>query len=159
MKTLAAIFIAGLTAFGSVGSAVAFSFSPADTHFKLTGTLTITGPQVMGQCNDNTIWRGTTGVPKQPKITYSVFGGSGADCEILRTGLPWQMRATSADKATIIGFGFMPLEAGGIGPCGPGNLFAKINSKGVWTFNGVPLSGGCTVSGSLTSDPPVTVVP
>jgi hypothetical protein len=150
MKAFVALAIASLTTFGTVSSAAAFSFSPPDTHFKLRGALTITDPHT--QCNATRIlWLAT----KSPKIDAAF-----SDCRYTPTGLPWQVRATGLNRATIVGFAFVP-DPGvdQIGPCGPGNLFAKVSSTGVWTFKNSPLPGGCTINGSLTSDPPVTVVP
>jgi hypothetical protein len=152
MKTLAAIAMAGLTTFGAVGSAAAFSFSPPDTPLKLRGTLTITGPQGAFQCE--VVWRGTSGHPR-PQLFQAI-----SDCRYNPTSLPWRLRATALNKATILDFAFVPIPGqDALGPCGPGDLFAKVSSTGVWSFKNSPLPGGCTINGSLTSDPPVTIVP
>jgi hypothetical protein len=154
MRTVVSIAVMSLLA-GAASSAGAYSFSPIDTFASLKGTLTLYP---------------TSGTPFKCKVFARVFTGKGTPFRDLPRiisisttshlgpcnsvefeGVPAGVVASGAHKGSFGGGGWLlPARAS----CTITQTTFYDKSSGVWT---IPV-GNC-VSGSLTSKPPVTIVP
>jgi hypothetical protein len=152
VKTLATIGLAGIVAIGAPLSASAFSFSPPDSYGKLKGKLTLF-PDDGAPFACKVVMRVFTGkgtsINQLPKIISARTTATAGNCHaIIFNGFPWLMGASSLTTG-----GFGPLTFTGFGNCSaPTTTFS--DNAGVWT---IP-TGGC-IAGTLTSTPPITIVP
>jgi len=154
MKPAIAIVAASLTSFGIAATpAAAYHLSPAG-NFTGDGTTSATKNGISLPCKAH--FTGTVSKSGVGHVTGGSFkdnGGVGCG-QVGLQNLPWKAAARTAYKAIIYNVKF----TSPIGDCGPGNL--PIHSaNGVITFKAVPLPGGCTVSGKITTNPKVSIVP
>ena len=155
MKPAILLGAAGLISLGIVGTtpAAAYHLSPAG-NFTGDGTTSATKNGVSLPCKAH-----FTGKVTNAGVGY-ITGGSftdngGVGCTSVKLiNLPWKAVAKTARKVIIKNVQFNSP----IGDCGPGNLPVKA-VNGVVSFTDVPLAGGCTVSGSITTSPKVSIVP
>jgi hypothetical protein len=148
--------VSGL-ALASAGSASAqvYEWSPQKTATRLTGTLTFiptddNGPQfqckVVLNFRTGNVKRGADALPE---IISATTKGKG--CETVQfLDLPWDVGATTPGTGTITRFGWSAATEGCEDLDGAGFLSMP---DGTWTFVGACLEG------TLTSNPPVTIVP
>jgi hypothetical protein len=153
MKRALAITAAGLMSFGIVGpaTAAAYHLSPENAKFKGTGTTSATKSGITLNCNAK--FKGKVGPTGVGKITAGSFTGELGCSAVGLGGLPWKAAATSQTNATIYNVSF----TSPIGNCGPGDIATTLQN-GVITFTNVALAGGCTVSGSITTNPKLSIV-
>ncbi len=151
MKTAIAIAAAGLMSFGVVNTAAAYHLTPESTSFTGTGTTSATKNGVTLSCTAN--FTGKVGATGVGKITGGTFSGALGCSSVTLQNLPWTSKAVSATNVKISNVTF----ASPIGNCGPGAL--KVTLKGgVVSFTNLALPGGCTVSGSITTSPTLSIV-
>ncbi len=148
MKTLSRLLLAvaltGLTA----NTALAYQLSPPGISAKLRGTLTFysRGGQQPFKCKV-TFDLKTKGIIKAASVDTP--GG----CNALFFGaFPWFIGVGTANTGQFGPFDF----SGGGGTCNQGIVPFQVNSSGIWTL---PQIGGSCIAGTMTSSPPVTIVP
>jgi hypothetical protein len=143
MKTPIAITLAAL-ALATANTASAYSWSADKTSVKLRGTLTLT-PNEGGQpfkclvVMDLKTKRSIITAVKFPK-----------NCNARFTGLPWNVDILTENSGGFAGGTFVS----GNGDCVTGSTEFTDSGSGIWT-----LASGQCLSGTLTSNPPVTIVP
>jgi hypothetical protein len=154
MKPAILLAAAGLISLGIVGTtpAAAWHLSPPG-KFTGDGKTSATKNGISLPCIAH-----FTGLVNKRGIGY-VTGGSFKDdgkigcATVSLQGLPWKAVATTCCKVVIHNVTFHST----IGDCGPGNLPVHA-SGGVISFKAVPLPGGCTVTGKITTSPTVSIV-
>jgi hypothetical protein len=129
------------------GPASAYQLSPPKTLSHLTGRL-LFSPEggTPFECHVN--WN-----LKTRQRFGQIVGVKQKDnscINVVFVDLPWSIEVNNANGGQIDGGRFV----GGNGSCSLNAVIFSVNSSGVWT---IP-TGGC-VSGTLTSNPPVTIVP
>jgi len=154
MKKAIAITAAGLMSFGTVCAtpAAAYHLIPESTNFTGTGKTSATKNGITLPCTAN--FKGNTNATGVGSITSGSFTGQVGCTSVGLGGLPWKALAKSATKVIIYNVSF----TSPIGNCGPGNLTTKL-TNGVIKFTNVALPGGCTVSGSIKTNPTISIVP
>lgn len=136
--------------------AAGYSFSPVHTQSKLTGALEISAPGNGGSGRCKIVWRGKTHPSGKEFVFPSVvFSGRKPICQIdtdtsTFVFLPSGAQAVQSRQVQLV------LDGPKKGVC-TGVFEATVSPSGLWTF-GSDL-GGCIVTGSLQSTPPITVVP
>ena len=149
MKTIIAI-VAGLS-FGIATPAFAWHLSPESTNFTGKGTTSATKNGITLKCTAN--FTGNVNSTGIGYVTGGTFTGAIGCSSVTLQNLPWKSTAVSATKVKIANVTF----SSPIGNCGPGTVPTTLKS-GVVRFKGVSLSGGCVVSGSLTTSPTLSIV-
>ena len=145
--TILSLGIAGIT------PATAFHLSPAG-DFTADGDTSATKGGVTLPCIAH--FTGTVDSNGIGHITGGSFtdnGGVGCTAVTL-SGLPWKVKAVKKGKVKIYKVTFSTP----IGDCGPGTIPAPLK-KGVLSFTAVPLQPDCSISGSLTTSPKISIVP
>lgn len=152
MKTAIAIAAAGLMSFGVIDTAsAAFELNPESTSFTGTGTTSATKNGITLMCNAT--FKGKVNSAGVGKVTGGSFSGQVGCSSVGLSNLPWKSVAINATQVKIHNVTF----TSPIGNCGPGNLTVGL-SGGVISFNNQALPGGCTVSGSITTTPSLSIV-
>lgn len=150
MKLQSILTATALTACLMGQSALGYTLAPPKTTSTLTGTLTLL-PQQSGQpltCDVRFVLR--THERKPPEISGAYVKGKGLCSQVgFFSSPPWQVDANSATGGGIKGGGWTV----GFEGCGIPSTGFSVNSSGVWT-----LTPGC-YSGTMTANPPVTIVP
>jgi hypothetical protein len=145
MKTLPSLLLSVALIAATATAASAYSLSPPDTRARLKGTLTFT-PNEGGHPFTCRI---VLDIKTQGEIR-AIKLPSG-DCAALHfQDLPWGISVNSATSGTI---GTVSFDSSSGNCIQDFNQF-QDNASGVWTFP----AGQC-FSGTLKSDPPVTIVP
>ena len=152
--TILAAVLGSAAAFGPTDSASASSFSPTSTKFTATGATVLMKAGYSISCTAKL--RGDIDKLGKAKIESASFTGSTACADSTTGGLPWRFAATSTDRGTIIG---VTLTPGPLGVCGPGKIPITLILSGTISFYDAPLGGGCAMSGSLKTTPPITIGP
>jgi hypothetical protein len=155
MNSTIAFAAAGLISLGIVGStpAAAFHLSPTG-NFTGEGKTSATKNGVTLPCIAHFTGKVTTaGVGYVTSGTFTDNGGIGCT-SVKLSHLPWRAVAVNARRARIANVTF----TSPIGNCGPGYLPVALKN-GVIRFTTVALPGGCTVSGTITTSPKVSIVP
>jgi hypothetical protein len=154
MKTALVITAAGLMSFGIAGitPAAAYHLSPESTSFTGAGKTSATKNGVSLPCKAS--FTGHVDSSGVGWVDSGTFTGQVGCSTVGLQNLPWKSLAKSAKKVTIFNVTF----TSPIGNCGPSKLPVKL-VNGVITFNTVPISGGCTVSGKITTTPALSIVP
>jgi hypothetical protein len=157
MKTAIALTAASLVSFGIAGvttPAAAYHLSPTGS-FVGDGDTSATKNGITLPCHAH-----FTGMVNKRGIGY-VTGGSFTDngatgCKkVTLQDLPYKSRVKSATRVIILNAKFNgPLTL----DCGPSNVPTTLKN-GVITFTAVPMAGGCTVSGKITTTPTLSIVP
>ena len=156
MKIAIVIAAAGLTAFTMAATpAAAWKITPSG-DFTADGTTSATKNGVTLPCKAH--FTGTVNAHGIAHITSGEFtdngGPPGACGAVQLANLPWKTAARTAKAAKIYNVQFTTP----IGSCGPGAMPVRVRSGGVIVFTAVPLAGGCTVSGNLTTTPQLSIV-
>ncbi|WP_394828109.1 hypothetical protein [Pendulispora albinea] len=141
-----------LSAFSS-DSNLSFRLDPPSTNFTATGAMKLTKGLVTADCTAT--FTGSTDANGNGSVSEATFSGGLLCGNLTATGFPWAVTPTSLTNGT---FDNVTVNTS-LGPCGPSNVPATYdNANGTITFTNATLSGGCTVSGTLTTTPKVTVV-
>jgi hypothetical protein len=158
MNTLSTFAIAALVAAGVAAPASAASFTPENTFFSATGPVTISTPQGNLACT-MTAQGIVTGGGEVEFLNASLSGNTAdpTDCFTNTFALtPYYVIGKATRQGEILGVsGFGNIFS----PCGPGGLAFSADDTGVWTLKTTTLQGGCTISGSLTTSPAITIAP
>ena len=152
MKTAAIAITAGLMSFGIVGPAAAYHLSPENASFTGTGTTSATKNGITLKCKAK--FQGHVDSNGVGWVDSGSFTGQLGCTSVGLGNLPWKSLARTATKANIYNVAF----TSPIGNCGPGTVPTKL-VDGIIKFANVPLSGGCTVSGKITTSPTLSIVP
>src|SRR5262249_6980059 len=86
-------------------------------------------------------------------ITSGTFSGQIGCNTVGLQNLPWDGTAVNGQTISIENVTF----PSPIGKCGPGTIAVKLAAGGI-KFNAVPLTGGCMVSGKITTSPTLAIV-
>ena len=151
MKTTIAI-IAGLS-FGILGITPAFAWhlTPENKSFTGSGTTSATKSGITLKCNakfDGNVDSTGTGY-----VDSGSFSGAVGCSTVTLKNLPWKSVAVGRYTVDINDVTF----DSPIGNCGPSTIAVKLRN-GVITFSNVQVSGGCTVSGKITTSPTLKIV-
>jgi hypothetical protein len=150
MKLHRKLVLAALPFAFSAGSASAYQLSPPGIVSHLTGRLLLNPPAgAPFECHVHWKLKTQNGRGKPGKIVAATVVSNKA-CQAAFVLLPWTIEVNDPDDGTILGGSFLNAEGG----CTSGSFGFSLNSSGIWA---IP-AGGC-VSGTLTSNPPVTIVP
>jgi hypothetical protein len=154
MKTIVTFVFAGAVVLGAAPPAAAFKLAPPSTMFSGSGPVTFSSPAGAYECKLSI--RGATSATGLGKITAAVFTpGASACANTAASGLPWKVRAINATTARIINLTINTT----FGACGPATIHVAINGGGLWSIN-TPVPPACaTLSASIPTAPPITIVP
>ena len=150
MKTALAI-IAGV-AFGIAGVTPAFAWhlTPESTNFTGKGNTSATKSGITLACTAN--FKGDTDSAGVGYITGGSFSGELGCSSVTLKNLPWKSVAVGQFAVHIEDVTF----DSPIGNCGPSTIAVKLRN-GVISFSNVQLSGGCTISGRITTSPHISI--
>ncbi|WP_394834960.1 hypothetical protein LVJ94_51520 [Pendulispora rubella] len=130
-----------------------FRLTPASTNFTASGSMTLKKGLVTLNCTAT--FTGATDAAGAGKVTAATFSGGSLCSGLKSAGFPWAVVPSSTTQATVQNVTVNT----SLGACGPSNLAAAYNNtNGSLTFTNAALSGGCSVSGTLTTSPRITVV-
>jgi hypothetical protein len=147
MKTLPGLLMATALALAAATDASAYKLSPPDASVHLHGMMTFT-PNEGGKpftCPVTLDLKTKNGEIKAVKFPKGVFNCEGINFQYL----PWYIDILSANSGQ---FSFRSFGSDNGDCIGMANKF-QVTKSGVWTF----LTGQC-LSGTLTSNPPTTIV-
>ena len=144
MKALPGLLLATALALSTANTASAYSWSSSKTSVKLRGTLTFT-PNEGGKPFKCLVVMDLK--TKRSLITAVKFP---KNCDTVFTGLPWNVDILTENSGGFAGGSF----ASGHGDCVTGSTEFQVNGSGIWTLP----SGQC-LSGTMRSEPPVTIAP
>jgi hypothetical protein len=157
MKTAIALTAAGLISLGIVGTtpAAAYHLIPEGQSFVGDGTTSATKNGITLPCKAHFTGKVTAnGVGYVTGGSFTDNGGTGCK-QVKLVNLPYKSRVRSATKVVILNAKFNgPLTL----DCGPSNVPTTLKN-GVITFTAVPMAGGCSVSGKITTTPTLSIVP
>lgn len=136
-------------------SAYAVTISPAGP-ISLTGSTTLTKGIVSVSCTANFV--GSVGSSGAISITSASFGGGSLCTGISATHLPWTGDVGTTTSLSLNNVAVNTL----LGACGPSTIAASITENPTLKettigLNNQALSGGCTVTGTLTTTPYLTI--
>ncbi|WP_394846755.1 hypothetical protein LZC95_04735 [Pendulispora brunnea] len=130
-----------------------FRLNPASTNFTASGSMTLKKGLVTLNCTAS--FSGATDAAGAGKVTAASFSGSSLCSGLTSANLPWPIVPSSTTQVSVQNVRVNT----SLGACGPSNLAAAYNNtNGSLTFSNASLSGGCSVSGTLTTSPRITVV-
>lgn len=154
MKTAIALSAAALLSLGIAGTtpAAAYHLIPENTDFTGTGNTSATKNGITLKCKAT--FQGHVDGKGVGYVTGGSFTGELGCTSVGLGGLPWKSPAKSATKVIINNVSF----TSPIGNCGPGKVPVKLND-GVLKFKNVELAGNCTISGKITTNPTLSIVP
>jgi len=154
MRNTIAITAAALVSFGiaGIGPAAAYHLEPLNTSFVGTGSTSATKNGVTLKCKAT--FHGHVDGAGVGWVDDGSFKGDVGCTTVGLGGLPWKSVAKGAAKVNILNVSF----TSPIGNCGPGTVPVKV-VDGVIKFTDKPLAGGCTVSGKVTTNPSLSIVP
>ena len=134
-------------------AAAAFSLSPTQTKFTLTGHATVAIGADFASCTITM----TGNIPRNSKNAQIETFSNNGTCGMVATNLPWPVRAKDATHAIISNFAYT--IPGNV--CGGTSAHPTINSSGAWTLQTKVEgnTGPCIFRTTLTSIPPITIVP
>lgn len=136
-------------------SAFAVTVSPAGS-ISLTGSTTLTKSGIAVGCSANMV--GSVTSAGAISITSASFSGNALCAGVTATGLPWTGQVLSTTSLSLSGVAVHTL----LGACEPSTISAAVteNPNPHQTIIGLSnqaLSGGCSVSGSLTTTPYLSI--
>ena len=148
MKTLRTIGLSSML-FLAATPLFAASVSPANTSFSASGSTTLVKSGITVGCTATFVGK-TNADGSGAQVTSASFTGGTLCSSISAVGLPWTITAPSTSSATLSGVQVnTPL-----GGCGPSTVNAGwSNSSSTLTLSNAQLSGGCTVTGTLSTTP------
>ncbi|WP_206957941.1 hypothetical protein [Trinickia acidisoli] len=157
MKSFKLIPIGAALTLCVAASAPAFAVTVAPAGpITLSGSTTLTNPVTSLGCTAT--MTGTIGGSGEISITSASFSGNSLCSHVTPASLPWSGQVLSTTSLSLSGVGVnTPL-----GNCGPSTIGASMtenpaDKETVIGFAQQILSGGCKVSGSLTTTPYLTV--
>ncbi|WP_116141753.1 activator protein [Trinickia diaoshuihuensis] len=136
-------------------SAYAVTISPAGP-VTLTGSTTLTKGITSVSCTAN--FTGTVSSAGAISISAAKFTGGTLCSGVTPTGLPWTGTVTSTTALKLNNVAVNTL----LGACGPSAIVGSITENTTLqettiTLTNQPLSGGCSVTGTLTTSPFLTI--
>jgi len=153
IKAIALGSVLALGAFASDDTDATFRLTPVSTNFSAAGATTLNKSGVTLNCTAN--FTGATDANGGGAVTAATFTGGSICTSLAAQGFPWAVTANSLTQVTIQNVTVNSLA----GACGPSAVVAAYdNAAGTLTFNNAPLAGGCTVTGTLTTSPKLTIV-
>ena len=152
MKTATALSAAGLFSFMIAGitPAAAFHLTPENSNFTGKGWTSATKNGVSLKCKAK--FKGNVDSSGIGHVTSGTFSGQVGCSTVTLSNLPWKGTAVAKATTELDDVTF----SSPIGDCGPGNIDVKL-IDGVIKFTAVPLTGGCTVSGKITTTPTLAI--
>jgi hypothetical protein len=154
MYVIKALVLGSMLAVSSlaVAPAFAYKFSPANTTFTATGQTNLSASGISVPCNATFVI--VSDAAGNGSVTHASFSGSSFLCgQITAASLPWPTSATSLSGVTINNVKVTaPL---GI-TCGAGPVAGTLSSS-VFSFNTALNPGNCSISGSLTVSPALSI--
>lgn len=153
IRSALAVFLCG------AASAFAVSITPpgpggAPIPFSAVGATSVSKIGVVVGCN--TVFNGTVGGNGSVLITGAAFTGN-ALCHLIKANVsatsPW---TGHVDTPTQLVLDNVSVTVNASGQCGPSKMVGTISDNGRETVIGLhnaELSGGCSISGSLTTTP------
>ena len=154
MNSLTVSSVAVIAMVFVVETASAYTLVPTRTPFAAIGGIDMIGPGLAEACSIKLLGR-VYGKGVGEINFANIETGVGCPKQNKSTGLPWKFKATAMSKGKLFGVDI-------VGPgvnCGPSTIPVKIGTTGVVTFNNVSMLGGCTVSGSMQTNPQITTAP
>ena len=155
MRFLQIGVVGAILSLGAVNTVSAYSLSPTQTKFTLTGPAGILIGIQFQMCTITM----TGMIPRKAKNSMiESVSVTGQNCaSFVGANLPWALRAKTATTAQISSCGYTDSD----NVCGPYTIHPTVNSNGVWTMHAKSegTGGVCNFSASLTSTPPITIVP
>ena len=144
--------IAGL-AFGLAGVSPAFAWHlvPESTSFTGAGKTSATVNGITLKCSAS-----LTGHTDSKGIGYidsGSFTGQPGCTAVTFQNTPWTSTAVSGSTVHIANVTFSTP----IGNCGPSTLTVRLGRAGTFTWKNQVLSGGCNISGTITTSPAITI--
>lgn len=133
-------------------SAQAHHFLPPSTNFIAGGLVTLSNSSVPVTFTCKAEVKGKTLANFKARIIFFGLSGPSACTTTTVGGLPWLGVGTALHTGTISGMGFAGVP---LGPCGPFTLGLTTTNAGHWTYSGT--AGTCSVSGTLTTTPPIHI--
>ncbi len=156
MYVIKALVLGSMLAVSSLAVTPAFAdkFSPANTTFSAVGQTNLSAGGISVACNADFVI--ATNAVGAGSVTQATFSGSSFLCaQIKAAGLPWPATPTSLTTVTINNVKVTaPL---GI-TCGAGPVPGSLSSSR-FAFNTALNPGNCSISGSLTVSPTLTITP
>jgi len=148
MKTCSMLMVTALIACVVGQPVLAYTLSPPKTVSTLTGTLAFVtdGGGTAFSCNVSFTLR--THVPKAGEISNAKVRGPGLCKQVFFVATPWDIQLQNGNGGYIDGARWSV----GFESCSHNTGF-QDNANGVWTFE-----PGC-LSGTMTSNPPITIAP
>ena len=154
MKMFRVAAFGTLLVIGSVSEATAYSLSPTQTSFTLTGAAGILYGSSFTQCQIT-----LTGMIARKSKNSSIQSMVGSTpCAVFAgTNLPWSLRAKTATTAQVSNFTYT--VPGNV--CGPVIIHPTVDASGNWTLHSrsIGTTSVCVFSAYLQSSPPVTIGP
>ena len=151
MKTAIALASAGLISLACISPAAAFHLTPEGSSFSGKGWTSATKNGISLKCKAK--FQGNVDDTGVGHITGGTFSGQIGCNTVALSNLPWDGTAISGKSISIDNVTF----TSPIGNCGPGTITVKL-ATGIIKFTAVPLAGGCTVSGKITTSPTLVIV-
>lgn len=154
MKTAIVLAAAGLMSLGTTDIALAAKYHLVPPgNFTGDGKTSATKNGISLPCIAHFTGRVTAaGVGYVTGGTFKDDGGIGCT-SVKLSNLPWKSLAVAAAKGKIFNVTF----TSPIGNCGPGTIPVAVRN-GAIKFTAVALRGGCSVSGSITTTPKLSIV-
>lgn len=150
MKTILAI-IAGLS-FGIAGvtPACAWHLIPENKSFTGSGNTSATKSGITLKCTAD--FDGNVDGTGTGYVNSGKFSGELGCSSVTLKNLPWKSVAVGKTAVHIENVTF----DSPIGNCGPSTIAVKLSS-GIISFSNVQVSGGCTISGKITTSPKLSI--
>ena len=147
-----AIALIAVLSFGiaGIGPAAAWHLIPEGTNFTGKGTTSATKSGITLKCSAS--FTGDTDSSGIGYITGGSFSGEIGCSSVTLGNLPWKSVAVGRYVVHIENVTFNSP----IGDCGPSTIAVKLRN-GVISFSNVQVSGGCTISGRITTSPKLSI--
>ncbi|HWL89388.1 MAG TPA: hypothetical protein VNO21_26470 [Polyangiaceae bacterium] len=156
MYAVKALMMTSLLALSSIAAAdveATFRLDPVSANFTASGATTLSKGIVTVNCTAN--FAGATDAAGAGSVTGATFTGGSLCGGLTGAGFPWTITPSSLTAVTVQNVTVNT----SLGACGPSNLAATYdNTNGALTFSNAALSGGCTVNGTLSTAPKITIV-
>jgi hypothetical protein len=155
MSKLITILATGLLSLGLAPAVSAWQFSPAGS-FTADGKVSMikNGSRRPACAAHFSITVDDSGIGHFVGGSFTDIKSKGCN-QLVPANLPWKAVAKNAKTAKVMG---VTIDVFGVVYCGPSTVPVTLKS-GVIGFAAVPMAGGCTVSGHLTTSPTLSIVP
>ena len=148
-----ALSVAGIALAGGAAFAAAYTLSPRDTAFVVSGPADVTKGSIKLNCAATI--KGAIDKAGDGRITAASFKG-GLCGSIKPTGLPWPIKVTGPSAGVIRG---VAVKASLLGGGGPADIPVTLGKAGEITLTPTPLKPDCSIKGRLTTTPAISVTP